>query len=204
MFKYKGKLFKGNVATITSYLKTYKKIDNYTFQVETVNPAFDLVTTLGVYTWASPFIPVPKHIFEKQADVTTFKNTNPVTLGPYTIKAFDPNGFWQIWQLRDDWARSGWGNLGQPTPKYVYYKDFGSEETRTLAFSKNQYDIDTFMSPDSIQAAQAKNPAIQTFSPTLPFNDMNDACSYGVYFNQQKAPLDKAEVRWALALTLNL
>jgi peptide/nickel transport system substrate-binding protein len=204
MFKGKGKLTNGNVATITNYIKSYKKVDNYTFEVETVKPSYDLIYVLGVYTWASPFIPVPKHVFEKQADVTTFKNTNPVTLGPYTIKAFDPNGFWQLWQLRDDWQRSGWGNLGQPKAKYVLYKDFGTEETRTLAFSKNQYDIDTFMSPDSIQAAKAKNPAIQTFAPTLPYNDMNDACSYGVYINQQKAPLDKAEVRWALALSLNL
>ena len=33
---------------------------------------------------------------------------------------------------------------------------------------------------------------------------MNDACSYGVYINQQKAPYDMPEVRWALALSLNL
>lgn len=204
MFKGKGKLTNANVATITNYVKSYKKVDNYTFEVETIKPAYDFVTVMGVYTWASAFISVPKHIFEKETDVTTFKNTNPVTLGPYTVKSFDPNGFWQLWQLRDDWQRSGWGNLGQPKAKYVLYKDFGTEETRTLAFSKNQYDIDTFMSPDSIQAAKSKNPAISTFSPTLPFNDMNDACSYGVYINQLKAPLDKAEVRWALALSMNL
>jgi peptide/nickel transport system substrate-binding protein len=60
------------------------------------------------------------------------------------------------------------------------------------------------MSPDSIAAAKAKNPAIETFSPTLPYHDMNDACSYGIYFNQQKAPFDKPEVRWALALSLDL
>jgi len=203
-FKYKDKLT--NVAGITSYIKpdSWKAIDKYTFEVETQKPAYDFATVMGVYSWASPFIPVPKHVFEKQADVTTFKNDNPVTLGPYTVKAFDPNGFWQVWQLRDDWKRSGWGNLGTPAPKYVLYKDFGAEETRTLAFVKNQYDEDTFMSPDSIQAAQAKNPAIQTFSPTMPFNDMNDACSYGVYINQQKAPFDKPEVRWALALSLDL
>ena len=33
---------------------------------------------------------------------------------------------------------------------------------------------------------------------------MNDGCSYGIIFNQQKAPLDKPEVRWALALSLDL
>jgi peptide/nickel transport system substrate-binding protein len=172
-FKYKDKLT--NVSGITSYIKpnSWKKVDKYTFEVETQKPAYDFVTVMGVYSWASPFIVVPKHVFEKQADVTTFKNDDPVTLGPYTVKSFDPNGFWQLWQLRDDWKRSGWGNLGTPGPKYVLYKDFGAEETRTLAFAQNQYDEDTFMSPDSIQAAQARNPAIQTFSPKMPFNDMN-------------------------------
>lgn len=201
-FKYRDKLT--NVARIVNYVKSYKAIDKYTFEVETVKPAYDFVTVMGVYSWASPFIVVPKHVFEKQADVTTFKNQKPVVLGPYTVKDYDPNGFWQLWELRDDWQRSGWGNLGTPKPKYVLYKDFGAEETRTLAFVQNKYDEDSFMSPDSIEAAKAKNPEIQTFSPTMPYNDMNDACSYGIYINQQKAPFDKPEVRWALALSLDL
>ena len=60
------------------------------------------------------------------------------------------------------------------------------------------------MSPDSIMAAKARNPNIETFSKTFPYHDMNDACSYGIYINQQKAPYDKAAVRWALALTVDL
>jgi peptide/nickel transport system substrate-binding protein len=203
-FAGKGKLTYFGVSVITNYVKSYKKIDNYTFQVETTHPAYDFATTLGVYTWGSAFNIVPKHIFEKQADLAAFKNTNPVTLGPYTIKAFDPTGQWHLWQLRDDWQRSAWGALGQPAAKYVFYKNFGDEQTRTLAFIKNQYDVDTFMSPDSIEAAKQQNPNITTFSKTLPFHDMGDACSYGIILNQQKAPLDKPEVRWALALALDL
>ena len=204
-FKYKDKLT--FVARTVNYIKpdSWKKVDNYTMEVETQAPAYDFQTVMGVYTWGSLFVPVPKHIFEKEGDnVVTFKNTNAVTLGPYKIKEFDPNGFWQLWELRDDWQRSGWGNAGTPQPKYVLYKDFGAEETRTLAFVQNKYDIDTFMSPDSIAAAKGRNPLIETFSKTFPYHDMNDACSYGIYINQQKAPYDKAEVRWALALSTDL
>jgi peptide/nickel transport system substrate-binding protein len=204
MFKDKAKLTWFGVAVITSYIKSYKKIDNYTLEFETNDPAYDFSTVMGVYTWGSAFIPVPKHIFEKQADVSTFRNTNPVTLGPYTVKEFDPNGFWQLWVRRDDWQRSSWGWMGEPKPKYVLYKDFGPEETRSLAFIQNKYDVDTFMSPDSIKAAQAKNDAIKTFSPKLPYHNMDDACSYGVLMNMQKAPFDKVEVRWALALALDI
>lgn len=202
-FKYREQLT--NVASVTVYLKSYKKIDDYTFEVETVNPSYDLTTRLGVYTWGTPFNWVPKHVFEPLGDdVVSFQNAPAVTLGPYKIKEFDPNGFWQLWELREDWQKSSWGNLGTPKPKYILYKDFGAEETRALAFVQNQYDVDTFMSPDSIDAAKARNPNVQSFSATFPYHDMNDACSYGIYINQQRAPYDMPEVRWALALSLNL
>lgn len=200
----KEKLTNSGAATISRYVKSATKVDNYTFEVETINPAYDLNTVLGVYTWGAALTIVPKHIFEKEADVSAFRNTKPVTLGPYVIKEFDPNGFWQLWERREDWQRSAWGWMGEPKPKYVLYKDFGPEETRVLAFVQNQYDVDTFMSPDSIKAAIAQNSAITTWSPKLPYHNMDDACGYGVLMNQQKPPLDKPEVRWALALALDL
>jgi peptide/nickel transport system substrate-binding protein len=203
-FKDKDKLTNGNINRIVNYVKSYEAIDKYTFEVETVNPSYDLHTVMGVYTWGSPFIAVPKHIFEKEADVSAFSNTYPVTLGPYVVKEYDPNGFWQLWERREDWERSAWGWMGEPKPKYVLYKDLGPEETRVLAFVQNQYDVDTFMSPDSIKAAQQRNNKVTTFSPTLPYHNMDDACGYGVLINQHKAPLDQAEVRWALALALDL
>lgn len=203
-FEHKDTLTYWGIPAITTYVKSYEKIDAYTLKIETVHPAYDFVTTLGVYTWGSLFNIVPKHIFEQQADLATFKNSPPVTLGAYTVKSFDPNGQWLLWERREDWQRSATADLGEPAAKYVFYKNFGDEQTRTLAFIKNEYDADTFMSPDSIAAAQAQNPKIRTFAATLPYHDMGDACSYGVNFNLQKAPLDKPEVRWALALSLDL
>lgn len=203
-FKYRDQLT--NVTNYVTFLKDWKKIDDYTIEVETLEPAYDFVTRFGVYTWGSHIVWLPEHVFAPLGDeVVSYENQNPVLLGPYTVKSFDPNGFWQLWERRDDWERSGWGSvLGEPKPKYVLYKDFGTEETRSLAFVQNQYDIDTFMSPDTIEAAQSRNEAIQTFSPVFPFHDMNDACGWGVYFNNQIAPYDKKELRWALALSLDL
>jgi peptide/nickel transport system substrate-binding protein len=192
------------VPVITNYVKSYEKVDAYTLRIETVKPAYDFATTLGVYTWGSAFNIVPKHIFEKETDLAAFKNEYPVTLGAYTLKSYDPNGQWHLWERREDWDRSATAPLGEPAAKYVFYKNFGDEQTRTLSFIKNEYDVDTFMSPDSIQAAQAQNPSIHTFAAALPYHDMNDACSYGIILNNQKAPLDQAEVRWALALSLDL
>jgi peptide/nickel transport system substrate-binding protein len=200
----KEKLTNSGANTVRNYVKSFKKVDKYTFEVETKNPAYDVHTVLGVYTWGAPLTIVPKHIFEKQAVISDFRNTKPVTLGPYVVKEFDPNGFWQLWERREDWQRSSWGWQGEPKPRYVLYKDFGPEETRVLAFIQNQYDVDTFMSPDSIKAGQARNSEIATFSPTMPYHNMDDACGYGVLMNQVRAPLDNVNVRWALALSLDL
>jgi len=205
-FEVEDKSNAARIKRITNYVKSYQKIDDYTVEIETNNPAYDFHTVMGVYTWGSNFVILPKHIFEKEEDLVAFRNTKPVTLGPYTVKEFDPNGFWQLWELREDWQRSAWGWMDEDgyMPKYVLYKDFGPEETRTLAFVQNEYDVDTFMSPDSIKAAQSRNEYITTFSDTLPYHNMDDACSYGILMNLLKAPLDKPEVRWALALSLDL
>jgi len=194
------------IRVITNYVKSYEQIDPYTMEIETQNPAYDFATSMGVATWGPRLNIVPKHIFEQQENLCEFRNTYPVTLGPYVVKEFDPNGFWQLWELREDWQRSAWAFLDTDgyMPKYVLYKDYGPEETRSLSFVQNAYDVDTFMSPESIKAAQELNPAITTFSPTMPYHNMDDACSYGVMFNLQRPPYDDVNVRWALALALDL
>ena len=203
-FENKDKLTYWGVAAVTGYVKSYSKVDDYTLEIETFNPSYDMPIFLGVETWGSRFNIVPKHIFEKEEDVSQFRNTYPVCLGPYTLKEFDPSGYWALWERREDWKNSSWGWIGEPKAKYVLYKDFGTEDKRVLAFTQNLYDIDTFMSPDSIKAAQAYSEYVDTWNPLLPYHNMDDACHYGILINNIKPPYDQLEVRWALALALDL
>ena len=107
-FKYRDQL--SNVTNTVTFLKDWKKIDDHTIEIETVEPAYDFVTRFGVYTWGSHIVWLPEHVFAPLGDdVVSYENNDPVVLGPYTIKEFDPNGFWQLWERRDDWERSGWG-----------------------------------------------------------------------------------------------
>ncbi len=195
------------VSGVINYIKegSWVKIDDYTVEVETNKPAYDFQQNMGVRTWGSNFVPLPKHVFEKE-DACTFKNTYPVTLGPYVVKEYDETGFWHLWELRDDWKRSAWADLDQDgfMPKYVLYKDYGPEEVRSLSFVQNMYDVDTFMSPGTIKAVQDLNESVTTFAPTLPYHNMDDACVYGMLINLQKPPYDLKEVRWALALAMDL
>jgi peptide/nickel transport system substrate-binding protein len=195
------------VSGVVNYIKegSWVKIDDYTVEVETQKPSFEFQQNMGVRTWGSNFVPLPKHVFEKE-DACTFKNTYPVTLGPYVVKEFDSNGFWHLWELREDWERSAWADLDQDgfMPKYVLYKDYGPEEVRSLSFVQNAYDVDTFMSPGTIKAVKDLNEHVTTFAPTLPYHNMDDACVYGLLINLQKSPYDLKEVRWALALSMDL
>jgi peptide/nickel transport system substrate-binding protein len=195
------------VGGVVTYVKEdgWEKIDDYTFEVETQKPAYDIQQNLGVRTWGSNLVPLPKHVFENE-NACEFKNTYPVTLGPYTVKEFDENGFWHLWELREDWERSAWADLDKDgfMPKYVLYKDYGPEEVRSLSFVQNAYDVDTFMSPDTIKAVQALNDKVTTFAPSMPYHNMDDACVYGMLINMQQSPYDLKNVRWALALAMDL
>ena len=196
------------ISPINTYIveNSWEQIDDYTVEVETVKPAHDFQQTMGVKTWGSRFVPLPKHVFETYDDPCTNPNTYPLSLGPYVLKEFDDNGFWHLWELREDWERSAWADLDEDgyMPKYVLYKDYGPEEVRSLSFVQNAYDVDTFMSPDTIKAVQDLNDSVTTFAPTLPYHNMDDACVYGMLMNMQKPPYDLLNVRWALALAMDL
>ncbi len=195
------------VGGVVTYVKEggWEKIDDYTFEVETQKPAYDVQQNLGVKTWGSNLVPLPKHVFENE-NACEFRNTYPATLGPYTVKEFDENGFWHLWELREDWERSAWADLDEDgfMPKYVLYKDYGPEEVRSLSFVQNAYDVDTFMSPATIKAVQELNDKVTTFAPAMPYHNMDDACTWGMLINMQQSPYDKKAVRWALALSMDL
>ena len=70
--------------------------------------------------WGAVFM-MPKHSFEKEADPLAFKFNPPVSLSAYTLKDFDPNGSWYLWQRREDWQRTSLGRFGEPGPKYAMY-----------------------------------------------------------------------------------
>ncbi len=93
---------------------------------------------------------MPKHIFEKAGDPLKFAFNPPVSLGPYTLNSFDPNGKWFIWQRRDDWQRTTLARFGQPGPKYAAYVDAGPPDKRVIAQMNHQLDIIHDTSPEGM------------------------------------------------------
>ena len=185
-------------------IKTIKKIDDVTIEIETVKPYPRLAVALGSVIYGNLFRPVPKHIWQS-VDAATFTNYPPVGIGPYKFKSADPNGYWFLWEKRDDWQRSDAGQIkGEPKPKYVLFRSYGPEEKRIIAMAQNDYDILTDITPEGLEILRNRNKGVTAWFDKFPWANLDDPCQRGIHFNLTNPPYDKWQVRWALALATNI
>jgi peptide/nickel transport system substrate-binding protein len=175
--------------------------DKYTviFHLKNPNSRFHAAFTVR---WGSTYM-MPKHIFEQEADPVAFKFNPPVSLGAYTLKDFDPNGKWYLWQRREDWQRTSVALLGDVDVKYAMYIDPGPSDRRVIAQTAHQLDVIHDITPEGrIALAQNSLSSVGWFKsfpwahpdPTLP----------AVIYNNEKPGLDRKEVRWALTLAIDI
>lgn len=191
-------------AAFNNVIKSFTKVDDNTVDIETTKPTPRLSVVLGSLIYGNPFHVVPKHIWEKQ-DAASFTNFPPVTISAYKYKASDPNGSWFLWEKRDDWKNTDVGQIvGEPKAKYVLFRSYGTEEKRVLAMAQNNMDILTDVSPESLDILKKQNPNVHAWFEGFPYANLDDPCERGMHFNTSKAPYDKPETRWALALAINL
>ena len=92
-----GPVFAASVDTVTAPDKR-----TVVFKLKRPNSRFHATFTVR---WNAAWI-MPKHVFEKVEDPTKFDFNPPVTIGPYKLHSFDPNGKWYIWEKREDWQRT--------------------------------------------------------------------------------------------------
>lgn len=168
------------------------------FKLKKPNSRFHALFTVR---WNAMWM-MPKHVFEKVPDILKFDNNPPVTLGAYTLKSFDPNGKWYIWQKRDDWKRTTVARFGEPGPKYVAYIDPGPPDKRVIAQQNHELDIIHDVSPEGMFTLAKQKYSHGWFKgfpyahpdPTLP----------AVVLNQQNEMFKSRDVRWALALLIDI
>ncbi|MDH3664163.1 MAG: ABC transporter substrate-binding protein, partial [Alphaproteobacteria bacterium] len=104
--------------------------DPYTvvFKLKKPNSRFHALFTVR---WNALWI-MPKHVFEQAEDINQFDFNPPVSLGPYVMHSYDPNGKWFIWEKREDWQRTTLARYGEPGPKYAAYIDPGPPDKRVI------------------------------------------------------------------------
>lgn len=152
--------------------------------------------------WGAIWI-LPKHVFEKVDDPVKFDFNKPVSLGAYTLHSFDPDGKWYIWQLREDWQRSSLGRHGKPGPKYLAYIDPGPPDKRVIAQLNHELDVIHDIAPEGMFTLAKQDKGTRAWFKGFPYGHP-DPTLPAVIFNNQNENLKNRDVRWALALMIDV
>jgi len=178
------------------------KIDKYTVKIDLKEPNARFHTYF-LDRWGA-CRPLPKHVFEKVKDPVSFDFKPPISSGPYILHSYDPGGYWVLWQRREDWQRTPTGKLfGMPQPKYVLFYYYGPTEKQVLAQNNHQLDM-ADLTMEGLRSVLSTNKYARAYMKNFPYIVNVDPCITGIYFNTAKAPYNNKEVRWALALSIDI
>lgn len=191
-------------AVVRETVKSCQALDDLTVELVTHKPEAKLSQKFGVTIWGNGFDVVPEHIWSKE-DPATFADTNPLSSGPYTLKDRDPQGYWFLYEKREDWENTAVGQTaGESGPQYILFKSFGTEEKRIMAAISNEIDVLQDITPESWEILKEKNPESMAWYSGFPYADTNDPCERGMAFNCSNPLYDNKNVRWALALATDI
>jgi peptide/nickel transport system substrate-binding protein len=183
-----------NVADITA-----TDANTVVFKLKKPNSRFHALFTVR---WNAMWM-MPKHVFEKAGDLIKFAFDPPVTLGPYTLKSYDPNGKWFIWEKRPDWQRTSVARFGEPGPKYVAYVDPGPPDKRVISQLNHELDIIHDTSPEGMFTLAKQSKSSHGWFKTFPYAHPDPTLPM-VIFNHQNDLFKNRDTRWALALLIDI
>ena len=190
-------------AEMKLYVKDVSASDPYTvvFNLNEANPRFHFYFTArynAVYMMA-------KHVWEKASDLKTFTNYPPVSLGAYVASDSDPNGYWELFKRRDDWQQSTPGIItGQPGPQYLLTIFYGPSVSKVIAMSRHELDVLFDLDADAFKPLIDSTPTARSWFKEFPWAYGNELDTRWFGFNYTIPPYDNKDVRWALALAMDI
>lgn len=148
---------------------------------------------------------MPKHIFETVADLPTYTFEKPVVLGAYVPTQFDPNGFWELFQLREDWDKTPAGiTVGEPGPKNVLTIFYGDSTKKAIAMSRHELDVFFDADFEAFKSIIDTTPSFRSWYKDFPWAYPNEVDSRHLAFNLDDPVMKDQNVRWALTLALDI
>ena len=196
------------------YIDSVEATDDYTVVFKMTEAFPRLTMRYGVSVWGTDYRIVPEHIYSQQADVTTFKDENPVVAGPYTVEDYDPNGDWVLYKLREDWWQSTLGVVGsdyygytedQKPATYVWFRALGDSSTKQMQMVSNNVDVLCEVTMEEFQSMNEQNDKINCWYTEFPYAYSDDPGAKSIVFSHgQGAPYDNADFRWGICLALNI
>lgn len=149
---------------------------------------------IGVYI-------VPKHIFDGQ-DWTTFKHFDsakkwPVSTGPWQVVDASPQQ--KVFDRRTGWWAADRKLAPLPVVERNIWLPSAGEQQTAQALITNQLDAGNGMQPATFPTLFAQNPKITTHTgQQKPYGYM-DWWPISLYVNNERAPFNDKDVRWALS-----
>jgi peptide/nickel transport system substrate-binding protein len=190
-------------AQLSQFLTSVEKVDDFTVQF-TLNQSNPRFHTMFETAWNGVYM-MPKHVMETVDDLVTAKLEDPVVLGAYRPIEFDPNGFWELFERREDWERTPAGIItGNPGPKYVLIIFYGDSAHKSIAMSRGELDVYFDADIEAFQATLDTTPSARSWYTEFPWGYPNELNTRQLAFNLEVAPFDNKDVRWALALALDI
>lgn len=148
---------------------------------------------------------LPKHIWEEiekknNNDLTAIRkeiNDNPVGTGAYKLHFYNDQ---KITIIRDDnyWGQKLFGKL--PAPKYITHVIYKDNAAGDLAFKSGQVDVSQQFIPQVWKMWEGGAP-VKTYLKDAPYYLPGSMPS--IFFNLSKDGLDNADVRRAIAMSIN-
>ena len=183
------------------YVASVEMPDKYTvvFNLAEPNSRFH-----GLFTvrWSACFI-MPKHIFEQQPDIIAYTFNPPISLGPYVLKDYDPQGDWYLWERREDWERTSLARFGMPAPKYAMYIAPGPSDKKVMAQTSGELDVIHDIAPEGMITLAKTHPTSKGWFKSFPWAHP-DPTLPSIIYNNEKPGLDNRDVRWALTLAIDI
>lgn len=171
------------------------------FNLKKANSRFH---TLFTVRWSAAWI-MPKHIFENFDDPLSEPTNPPVSLSAYTLHNYDPAGQWTIWKLRDDWQRTSIGMEldEEPAVKYIVWRTAGNPDARVIEQLNHNLDVINDIAPEGMFAIAKGDNASVAWHDGFPFAHP-DPTLPSIIFNTQLEQFSDKDVRWALALLIDI
>jgi len=149
---------------------------------------------------------MPKARMEKDlkaaTDLMAYNFNPPTCIGSYTLKDYDKHGTWTLWQRRDDWAKTSIADFGKPTPKFAMFLSDIPNDKKVILQTNHELDMIHEITPEGMIQV-AKNKGETNWFQGFPYGHP-DPTLVAILPNNAKAPFDNADVRWALALSLDM
>ena len=198
----------GVSAYANTVFESVEATDDYTVVFKTKESFPRLALKFGATIWGTDYRIVPEHIYSQVEDVTTFRDENPVVAGPYTVKDYDPNGNWILYELREDWQDSVIGVVKgyteAPAAKYVWFRYLGDDTTRQMAMVNNEVDILCEVTPEIYDYMSSQNENIKCWYDEFPYATTEDPGAKGIVFSMGKGePYNNADFRWGCVLAMD-